>query len=49
MKNWQKKFDEMTNLSKALREKLDQAYEIRKSESGRPSDFQGGSDRKIFV
>lgn len=23
-------FDEMTNLSKALREKLDQAYEIRK-------------------
>ena len=41
-------FDEMTNLSKALREKLDQAYEIRK-ESGRPSDLQGGSDRKIFV
>ena len=40
-------FDEMTNLSKALREKLDQAYEIR--ESGRPSDLQGGSDRKIFV
>ena len=39
-------FDEMTNLSKALREKLDQAYE---SESGCPSDLQGGSDRKIFV
>ena len=30
MKNWTEEFDEMTNLSKALREKLDQAYEIRK-------------------
>lgn len=48
MKNWQKN-REMTNLSKALRKKLDQAYEIRKVKVVAHQISKVDPNRKIFV
>ena len=41
-------FDEMTNLSKALREKLKKNYEIR-SEDDRSSDIKRRSDGEVLI
>lgn len=40
MKSWWIDFEEMTNLPKTLRQKLEAAYENTKSRNGKKTDFK---------